>query len=478
MYLSAAHTVSFAANGVFEGSFNGGMVLGAPTGSFKGVGTLNATGLYVNGTAITITGFANPSALVGLSAVNGSATTAMRSDSAPALDQSISPTWTGTHTFSGTGITTTFAGKVVIGAPSSGASLLVNILNNVTNALEITDGTTQIGFDINSGHVAEFGTVTNHDLHLFTNNSTRITIANTGNVTIAAPSSGTILTLDVLDGTVGVDIQGGVGTSGYFQRYASNGGTVRGYIGNGAVLWNTGAVTDWGITTGSTGTLRLGANGNFALSIAQGGNVTIAAPSSGDALTSTGISSGYAATFNAAGGTQRGVQIIGGSAGTDINLICKNSGGGTNLFLISGQTTANTVQGYGPTAAALVDMTPDKGTFTGTLTGCTSSPTVTCTWSRIGNLVVLNIGALTATSNATTCSITGLPAAIQPASLAAQYLACLTEDNGTIADSTVSIQSGSGTIQLYKAGSVAAASFTNTGTKGIPAACTVAYLLN
>lgn len=44
---------------------------------------------------------ANPTASVGLSAVNGSATTAMRSDGAPALSQSISPTWTGSHAFQG-----------------------------------------------------------------------------------------------------------------------------------------------------------------------------------------------------------------------------------------------------------------------------------------------------------------------------------------------------------------------------------------
>jgi hypothetical protein len=43
--------------------------------------------------------FANPSASVGLTATNGSAITAMRSDAAPALDVTISPTWTGTHTF-------------------------------------------------------------------------------------------------------------------------------------------------------------------------------------------------------------------------------------------------------------------------------------------------------------------------------------------------------------------------------------------
>lgn len=54
----------------------------------------------------SFSGFANPSASIGLTAVNGSATTAMRSDGAPALSQSITPTWTGLHTFNnnGTGI--------------------------------------------------------------------------------------------------------------------------------------------------------------------------------------------------------------------------------------------------------------------------------------------------------------------------------------------------------------------------------------
>jgi hypothetical protein len=53
------------------------------------------------------TGFANPTAKVGLAAVNGAATTAMRSDAAPPLDQAIAPTWTAVHTF-GTGIKATF----------------------------------------------------------------------------------------------------------------------------------------------------------------------------------------------------------------------------------------------------------------------------------------------------------------------------------------------------------------------------------
>lgn len=45
---------------------------------------------------------ADPTATIGLTAVNGVATSAIRSDGAPALSQAIVPTWTGAHTFTAT----------------------------------------------------------------------------------------------------------------------------------------------------------------------------------------------------------------------------------------------------------------------------------------------------------------------------------------------------------------------------------------
>lgn len=42
---------------------------------------------------------ANPTAKVGLAAVNGVSTSYMRADGAPALDEGITPTWTGAHVF-------------------------------------------------------------------------------------------------------------------------------------------------------------------------------------------------------------------------------------------------------------------------------------------------------------------------------------------------------------------------------------------
>lgn len=61
---------------------------------------------------------ANPTASVGLSAVNGSATTFLRSDGAPQLSQAIAPTWTGVHIFSPAARSSGVAGYHVINAPA------------------------------------------------------------------------------------------------------------------------------------------------------------------------------------------------------------------------------------------------------------------------------------------------------------------------------------------------------------------------
>jgi hypothetical protein len=49
--------------------------------------------------SITVPTAANPTASLGLTAINGSAATFMRSDAAPALNVGITPTWTGSHAF-------------------------------------------------------------------------------------------------------------------------------------------------------------------------------------------------------------------------------------------------------------------------------------------------------------------------------------------------------------------------------------------
>lgn len=85
-------------------------------------------------TSASVPSGANPTGTIGLTAVNGSTSTFLRSDGAPALSQSISPTWTNVHIFS-------LGLKTGLIYPSSDS----------TTALKITkaDGTTTI-FDVDS----------------------------------------------------------------------------------------------------------------------------------------------------------------------------------------------------------------------------------------------------------------------------------------------------------------------------------------
>ena len=93
---------------------------------------------------------ANPTATVGLSAVNGVATTFLRSDGAPALSQSIVPTWTGAHTFNGA-VTLNAAGNNVTGTISFSDSVALSsvlLLDTANSPAALPSGSTN---DYNPG---------------------------------------------------------------------------------------------------------------------------------------------------------------------------------------------------------------------------------------------------------------------------------------------------------------------------------------
>ncbi len=113
--LTAARTVEVPAKKklyfVYNNTTNGHAVTVKVSG-LTGVSVPNGSKLLlvcngtdvVNATSYGSASAANPSASIGLTVVNGSAVTFMRSDAAPALDVAIAPTWTGTHTFDGPSI--------------------------------------------------------------------------------------------------------------------------------------------------------------------------------------------------------------------------------------------------------------------------------------------------------------------------------------------------------------------------------------
>lgn len=214
------------------------VLYGNGAGGFSNVSI--GTGMLFSGgtlsTTITNQTSANPSATIGLSAVNGSAGTFTTSDSAPALSQGISPTWTGNHIF----------------APSSGNTLFTagNVgIATVTpnNALDI----------VGSVGIGTFGA------------SSFIT---------SSPPAGSM------------QIEGNVGIGTVFMQSAAL-TVMNGNVGIGT--WKPGATFSVGstfsVTTAGTTTVgQLQVSGTNAImkgnSTASGSNVTLSGPSNANSF--------------------------------------------------------------------------------------------------------------------------------------------------------------------------------------------------
>lgn len=107
----------------------------------------------------------------------------------------------------------------------------------------------------------------------------------------------------------------------------------------------------------------------------------------------------------------------------------------------------------------------EYGTFTFTGTGFADpAPTGTASYARYGNMVIIDMPQISGTSNATTFTLTGLPAALKPS--ADRSIFIRTRDNaGTITTSIAAIVSATGVINVYN--TVASTGFTASGTKTI-----------
>jgi len=92
--------------------------------------------------------------------------------------------------------------------------------------------------------------------------------------------------------------------------------------------------------------------------------------------------------------------------------------------------------------------------FTATLTGCTSSPTYTVRYVKHGNTVTLEVPDIAGTSNATTKTLTGLPAELQPASTKQALLASVQDNGGALTPALVRIQ-GASIVYFANAGGAA-----------------------
>ncbi len=121
----------------------------------------------------------------------------------------------------------------------------------------------------------------------------------------------------------------------------------------------------------------------------------------------------------------------------------------------------------------------EEGTFTATLTGCTTSPTSAVKWTRTGDKVAMYIPGVQGTSNSTACTLTGLPTTLQPATnhylMASEILDASTPYTGLLKFGAT------GTITLFiktAANASYGSTFTNSATaKGLSNQADIEYLL-
>ncbi len=174
--------------------------------------------------AAATTTAANPTASIGLSTINGTAATYMRSDAAPALDQTIAPTMTGAWAFNNAASTTIangfYANTIAAGYFMATSSTATSTFAGGLNVLEINE----------------------------TGNATS-TFANGINV-----SGGCFSIAGVCVGGGGGSTNAG-GTNGQMQY--NNGGTAFGGIAN-SFFSNTGGWTSFGTSSPAFGLLTLG----------------------------------------------------------------------------------------------------------------------------------------------------------------------------------------------------------------------------
>lgn len=120
--------------------------------------------------------------------------------------------------------------------------------------------------------------------------------------------------------------------------------------------------------------------------------------------------------------------------------------------------------------AAHPSMPQNSGNFNVTYVGGTTAPTANATYTIAGRVVMMTIPGLSAVSNSTGFSLSGVPSFLQTGSL--PVLPCFCADNGTYAGAIAQIGSGS-SITFFKP---PAASWTASGTKAF-AGGTFVYLL-
>jgi hypothetical protein len=339
--------------------------------------TVPSTGqaLSYNGTAFVPTTLgANPTGTIGLSAVNGTATTFLRSDGAPALSQAITPVWTGQHQF--TQNTEITAGKGFF--PSSDTTTAIRFFrNNAATSVVTIDtlnsrvgiNTTPSSFDLDVFGAVHFGGATTlggavtqtSGAVSFTGNAASKLITSSGALTLTSAAAATWSTaaglLSIL-GTGGYSITGG-GASTITTSASTLSIDSFAALNIGTSTATSIALGKSGVTTTITGGLTqltgaFSLTGNAASSLTSTAGITVTAGGASTWSTSSGLltmsgAGGYALTGGGASTITTSASTLSVDANTTLNIATSTATnyalGGASVAAINTAGANSTISG-------------------------------------------------------------------------------------------------------------------------------------
>jgi len=225
-------------------------------------------------------------------------------------------------------------------------------------------------------------------------------------------------------------------------------------------------------------------SGNHALTLTTTGTTNVTLPTTGTLMTLDQVETVTGAkTFGSAGAVGK-LKVAGTTSGSTIIDATAVAGSGTvtlpttgTLATLAGSEalTGKTYNGLTVTTSTGTLTIPngttvayEEGSYTATLAvGCTTTPTASVRYTRIGKNVTLTMavaGAFTCTSNSTSArSITGMNASLQPSAITKGIFSC-SNNGGAYVPCVVSIATN-GTMSV--GATLSNNAWTNTGTQDI-----------
>jgi hypothetical protein len=278
----------------------------------------------------------------------GVATTFLRSDVTLALDQSISPTMTGNWTFT----------------PGSGVAIVVNEVVG-SDGVQIfagsgsaTDRSLNVVF---SGHYNLLNVFNDgHGLLGFNGSANTITWAATGAVAIASPPTAvTALTINGASSAT-IALLNGANAAGGIVTFQTAGVSYAD-IGTGVAIAAGAPASVFAISARAGNTLYLCVDGgNPAIQIAQAGNITVVAPSSGTAVAISANDNTSAMLFNEASATDGyyiGFEQVGSLKGLiGVGPICITGATVASTNLVAGIASASDFLNFSANGGSSIQM--------------------------------------------------------------------------------------------------------------------------